>query len=202
MPLIERKKFHTLNDEAQINEQIQLRRNLLSNMNGWDAPEYKQPISDDIAALEVKKIEKKYPSGLEELKELAIFLHEEFCHANHTDGCSWHYEFKRANGAKEAKEHDWTGYAHKYELERAAKILPKLKNIIFKKKITEAFLKKCATHLDKDGNMVVLATMYGSFDWPTVLDTGDSKWEFLSQGTMDAHECRNYGGKAIYKKVD
>ena len=109
---------------AEIQIQILKRQEILKSMPGDDAIDYKRPIMDDIAKLEVLKVEKTYPTTDEcELKKLAIYLHKNFCYANHTDACGWEYEFKK-------KDHDWSGYSHKHYLDQAAKHLPHLKNII------------------------------------------------------------------------
>lgn len=109
---------------AEIEIQIIKRQEILKAMPGDDAADYKRPIMDDIAKLEVLKVEKTYPStdGCE-LKKLAIYLHTNFCHHNHTDACAWEYEFNN-------KEHIWSAWTHKHYLEQAAKHLPHLKNIL------------------------------------------------------------------------
>jgi hypothetical protein len=129
--LIPRNSFKSLSAE-KIQEQITMRLNMVRAMGGSDADVYKQPILNDIAELEVIKIEKHYPNGLEELKELAIYLHSNFCHYNHTDGCGWEYEYSKDGNGK--TQHNWTGYSHKDYLEKAAKHLPHLKNIILRGK--------------------------------------------------------------------
>lgn len=48
--------------------------------------------------------------------QLATSLHRLLCHSNHTDGCSWEYEF--SNGQIE-----WDKYAHKKYIEKALVIL-------------------------------------------------------------------------------
>lgn len=48
--------------------------------------------------------------------QLAIQLHETLCTWNHTDGCSWQYEF--SNGQVE-----WDGYAHGKYLAKARKLI-------------------------------------------------------------------------------
>jgi hypothetical protein len=124
--LVPKNSFKTLNAE-QIQEQIVMRMNMVRAMGGSDADVYKQPILDDIATLEIIKIEKQYPNGLEELKELAIYLHSSFCCINHDDGCGWHWEISH-------DKHNWNGYAHKEYLEKASRHLPHLKKIILKGK--------------------------------------------------------------------
>ena len=48
--------------------------------------------------------------------QLAKELHSMLCTYNHTDGCSWHYEFKNKND-------DWTGSAHTEYLKKAQKLI-------------------------------------------------------------------------------
>jgi hypothetical protein len=109
---------------AEIQIQILKRQEILKAMPGDDAAAYKKPIEEDIAKLEVLKVEKTYKETDEnELIKMAIYLHSNFCHHNHTDACGWEYEFN-------AKGHDWTGYSHKHYLQEAAKHLPHFKNII------------------------------------------------------------------------
>lgn len=64
----------------------------------------------------------KYRSMLSEEQQLAIFLHQHLCTANHTDGCSWGYEI---HGVIE----DWEGYAHKKYLEMAKRMIEKCPDI-------------------------------------------------------------------------
>ena len=47
---------------------------------------------------------------------LAITLHKNLCHHNHTDGCGWEYESDK-NGAQ------WTGHAHSRYLLKARMVL-------------------------------------------------------------------------------
>lgn len=53
-------------------------------------------------------------------QRLAIELHGSTCTWNHTDGCSWFYEFK--DGI-----HDWNGNEHRRRLDAANRILGKMK---------------------------------------------------------------------------
>jgi len=81
-------------------------------------------IKDRLAEIENEKRELEAKLRIEENltpeKKLAVYLHEKFCAANHTDGCGWFYE----------KGNDiWNGHMHSYWL-KEAKIL-----IIFLKKI-------------------------------------------------------------------
>lgn len=52
-------------------------------------------------------------------KQVAITLHNNTCHFNHTDGCGWMYEFKN-------REHDWEGHAHKRFLMEANRVIKNL----------------------------------------------------------------------------
>lgn len=74
---------------------------------------------------EIKETEdrlKTLKSSLKKTKELtkyeqaAIILHEQLCHWNHTDGCSWHYAVKQGN-------HDWTEFAHDKYLKMALALM-------------------------------------------------------------------------------
>jgi hypothetical protein len=47
-------------------------------------------------------------------EQLAIRLHDNLCHWNHTDGCSWFYETKGLG-----HKHDWAGNSHRGYLEKA-----------------------------------------------------------------------------------
>ncbi len=44
--------------------------------------------------------------------QLAITLHKTLCHLNHTDGCSWEYEFSKGQA-------EWYGHAHSRYLAKA-----------------------------------------------------------------------------------
>ncbi len=44
--------------------------------------------------------------------QLAITLHSTLCHLNHTDGCSWEYEFSKGKV-------EWHGHAHSRYLDKA-----------------------------------------------------------------------------------
>jgi hypothetical protein len=70
-----------------------------------------------------------------------------------------------------------------------------------KKQEHSPFLNSCATYYNRDGELIVLNTNFGSFDWPKELSFHSYKWEFVSQGVMDGEE-KGYGGKAIYKQKD
>lgn len=50
----------------------------------------KEELEDALA--EKKKREMELQALPVEQRRLATFLHEELCHENHTDGCSWFYE--------------------------------------------------------------------------------------------------------------
>lgn len=49
-------------------------------------------------------------------KKLATILHEDHCHWNHIDGCSWYYECH-------GQEEDWSRYAHKDYLDKAHELM-------------------------------------------------------------------------------
>jgi hypothetical protein len=55
---------------------------------------------DDYYSRRIKELEteltelKQAQANLSVPQDLAIFLHNNFCLANHTDGCGWHYEIK------------------------------------------------------------------------------------------------------------
>lgn len=55
-------------------------------------------------------------------KDLAIKLHNQFCTANHVDGCSWGYE-KNYDDNNEVESHDWTGFSHSRWLDKAEDVL-------------------------------------------------------------------------------
>lgn len=76
-----------------------------------------------------------------EIRELAVLLHSKLCHANHTDGCGWGYEYERevapskyghgmVTQAKEGPDGktitDWTGYHHRTWFARATKMVESL----------------------------------------------------------------------------
>lgn len=52
------------------------------------------------------------------VKNLAIYLHDKFCHWNHADGCSWHYAIDRETG-----KHDWSEFSHREYLKKAFDLL-------------------------------------------------------------------------------
>ena len=61
-------------------------------------------------------LEKEYESLLPENEKMAILLHNNLCHSNHTDMCSWYYEMKGVI-------HDWSSWTHKRYLEKANKLI-------------------------------------------------------------------------------
>ena len=61
-------------------------------------------------------LEKEYESLLPENERIAILLHNNLCHSNHTDRCGWYYEMKGVI-------HDWSKYQHKQYLEKANKLI-------------------------------------------------------------------------------
>lgn len=50
------------------------------------------------------------------LYSLAVLLHKKLCHANHTDGCSWEYEFRD-------EMPDWNASIHSEYLHKARLML-------------------------------------------------------------------------------
>ncbi len=48
-------------------------------------------------------------------QRLAVRLHDETCHHNHTDGCSWYYEISQGR-------HDWNASEHIKQLSKVARI--------------------------------------------------------------------------------
>lgn len=59
-----------------------------------------------------KALREEYVRTLPKNQQLAIWLHGELCHHNHTDGCSWFYEVKGLID-------DWTGFEHQKYLQKA-----------------------------------------------------------------------------------
>lgn len=76
----------------------------------------------------------EYRSMLDEEQQLAIFLHQNLCTVNHTDGCSWGYEI---HGVIE----DWEGYAHKKYLEMAKRMIERCSDVDMIKSIITAIEK-------------------------------------------------------------
>lgn len=64
-----------------------------------------------------EKLRKEYNETLSKEQRFAIYLHDKFCKSNHTDMCSWYYEFNNQI------EHEWNRYAHKKYLEIAIKLI-------------------------------------------------------------------------------
>lgn len=60
--------------------------------------------------------EQKRRNGLPEDQKLAEYLHSKQCRWDHTEGCSWFYEFDNS-------EVNWGGYAHSRYLTSARKAL-------------------------------------------------------------------------------
>lgn len=66
---------------------------------------------------------------LPEDQRLAITLHELLCHWNHTDGCSWEYEYlAKPQGWVGKSAPDWNGHAHSRYLAKARTMLTCCKN--------------------------------------------------------------------------
>lgn len=76
------------------------------------------------------KLKREYKGLLSENQRMAILLHENLCHSNHTDQCWWGYEM-------DGIEHDWTGWTHKKYLEKADKLISKGINIDIMKTVFE-----------------------------------------------------------------
>ena len=55
-------------------------------------------------------------------KQLAIELHGLLCNSNHTDGCSWHYEYNKG-------EHDWNKYTHARYLTKSHALIEKCNSL-------------------------------------------------------------------------
>ena len=70
-----------------------------------------------------------------------------------------------------------------------------------KKQECSPFLNACTTYYNREGDLIVLNTNFGSFDWPKELTYHSYKWGFVSQAAMLSDE-NMYGGKAIYKQKD
>jgi hypothetical protein len=70
-----------------------------------------------------KKLKELYDSMLPKNQKLAIKLHKTLCHCNHTDCCSWYYEFV------EDIAHNWEDYAHKKYLKMADDMLNVTDNV-------------------------------------------------------------------------
>lgn len=51
------------------------------------------------------KIELDHLKAMAPVERLAVELHELLCHANHADGCGWHYEINKGI-------HDWARGDH------------------------------------------------------------------------------------------
>ena len=64
------------------------------------------------------ELQREYEELLPENQRMAILLHKNLCHCNHTDQCGWFYEL---NGI----EHDWTKWAHKDYLKKADRLISK-----------------------------------------------------------------------------
>ena len=63
-----------------------------------------------------QELEKEYESFLPENERMAILLHDNLCHSDHTSVCGWYYE-------KNGVVHDWTRNEHKRYLEKADKLI-------------------------------------------------------------------------------
>lgn len=55
-------------------------------------------------------------SSADEARELALFLHDNFCIWNHTDGCGWYYEIH-------SQQHDWNQSSHQSYYRQAKKMI-------------------------------------------------------------------------------
>ena len=59
--------------------------------------------------------------------ELAIGLHDIMCKWNHTDGCSWYYEYSSKENI-----HDWNGSSHLSYLNKADILISTFSNMDWK----------------------------------------------------------------------
>lgn len=91
---------------------------------------------------EERKIEAEYNKLSNNEYKLAVLMHDRFCRLNHTDMCSWFYEFG------ENKEHIWTRSEHLkwYNsavdfLDSAQEIMKKLEAAKTPFALAEAFIK-------------------------------------------------------------
>lgn len=68
--------------------------------------------------LEIKILQKEKKSllDLSDDERLAIVLHSILCRSNHTDGCSWFYEFKN-------QMHQWDTGTHSSYLRKSQKLI-------------------------------------------------------------------------------
>lgn len=66
--------------------------------------------------LKERETERFRRSSLPPEQRLAEDLHQHLCHANHTDGCSWGYEF-------ENETHNWLADEHGIWLRKALEAL-------------------------------------------------------------------------------
>ena len=70
-------------------------------------------LKDEIKKLEKEVVEeRKKLSVLTEEQRVADYLHDVFCHHNHTDGCGWFYDDK-----------SWTEFSRKEYLSKSKKLL-------------------------------------------------------------------------------
>lgn len=68
------------------------------------------------------QLREEYRSTLSNMEQLAVFLHEHLCSANHTDGCGWYYEI---DGIAD----NWLGWVHKKYLDMAKRIMEECSDI-------------------------------------------------------------------------
>jgi hypothetical protein len=52
--------------------------------------------------------------------------------------------------------------------------------------------------LNQDGDLIVVAPIFGSFQWPHLITVNNKKWIFTSQLSLEQHEAVRFGGKALY----
>lgn len=77
-------------------------------------------LRQQIAALEEEDRQAKLAQCVTKQEaELATWIHETFCNHNHTDGCSWGYEF-------ENDKPRWASWAHAEYLKKARTVLHRL----------------------------------------------------------------------------
>lgn len=79
-----------------------------------------------------KEIRQEYTKTLSEREQLAIWLHENLCKANHTEQCSFYQEMYHC-GIKD----DWNGLEHSQYLEKADQLLAVTSDIRLLKRIIQ-----------------------------------------------------------------
>lgn len=87
-------------------------------MTTYDATDAELDMAIESARERIAELqnEKERRSELPEDKKLAEYLHSKQCQWDHTEGCSWFYEFDNS-------EVNWGGYAHSRYLTSAREAL-------------------------------------------------------------------------------